>query len=499
MDTSTIRFLLNGEPVEVSGVAPTTSLLTWLRTQRNLTGTKEGCGEGDCGACTVVVGELAGHDEALRLNSVNACIQFVPALDGKAVFTVEYLRQQAGGELHPVQQSMVACHGSQCGFCTPGFVMSLWNLYNDCTASNSRPDDLRIRSELTGNLCRCTGYRPIVEAGQQMFDLPELTLDRDGLRDQLRTLRRDDTLNYTHANTHFIAPRRLEALAELRSRHPNATLLAGCTDIGLWVNKQFREVGDLIYIGQVAELREIRQDGKILRIGAGVTLTDAFSALTQTYPELGELWERFASPPVRNAGTLGGNIANGSPIGDSMPALIALGTRVVLHSVRGPRSMPLEALYLDYMKKDLAADEIVEALEVPLNTPAQCFRTYKLSKRFDSDISAVCAAFSIRLSDGVISMPRIAFGGMAATPKRASRTEAAIDGRRWDEATLALALAALDADYAPLSDMRASAAYRRRTAANLLRRFYLETRPEGPLSPEQTRVFAAFDTLTTTP
>ncbi|HRD35538.1 MAG TPA: xanthine dehydrogenase small subunit [Rhodocyclaceae bacterium] len=494
MDTRTIRFLLNGEPVEVSAVAPTTSLLTWLRTHRTLTGTKEGCGEGDCGACTVAVGELAEQGQALRLNTVNACIQFVPALDGKAVFTVEYLRRQAGGQLHPVQQALVACHGSQCGFCTPGFVMSLWHLYNDCTTDGTRPDDLRIRSALTGNLCRCTGYRPIVEAGARMFDLPLLPLDRDRLHGQLQALRRHDTLDYAHGAARFIAPRSLAALAELRSRHPRATLLSGCTDIGLWVNKQFRDVGDLLYLGQVEELREIRQHGAMLSIGAGATLTDAFSALTRSYPELGELWERFASPPVRNAGTLGGNVANGSPIGDSMPALIALGARVVLHSVRGSRSMPLEALYLDYMKKDLAADEIVASIEVPLNAPARRFRTYKLSKRFDSDISAVCAAFSIRLDDAVISAPRIAFGGLAATPKRAARTEAAIDGRRWDEATLALALAALDADYAPLSDMRASAGYRRRAAANLLRRFHLETRPEAALAPRQTRVFAAFGT-----
>ncbi|MFU2489561.1 xanthine dehydrogenase small subunit [Thauera sp. WH-1] len=499
MNTDTIRFLLNGEPVEVTGIAPTTSLLAWLRIHQGLTGTKEGCAEGDCGACTVVLGELAGSADALRLYSVNACIQFVPALDGKAVFTVEYLRRQAGDGLHPVQQAMVDCHGSQCGFCTPGFVMSLWDLYNACVPDGTRPDPARIRSQLTGNLCRCTGYRPIIEAGERMFEHAELPLDREAVRAALLRLRRREALDYVHEGTHFLAPRTLAQLVALRSQRPQATLLAGCTDIGLWVNKQFREVGDLIYIGQVEDLQQVGEAHGKLHIGAAVSLSDAFAALCLPYPELGELWERFASPPVRNAGTLGGNIANGSPIGDSMPALIALGAEVVLHGPRGRRSLPLDAFYLDYMKKDLSADEIVEAVEVPVHESALRFRSWKVSKRFDSDISAVCGAFALRLEAGVVRSPRIAFGGMAATPRRALRTEAAIEGRRWDEAALFAALQALAEDYAPLSDLRASADYRRRTAAGLLRRFYLETRAQDPLDAQQTRVFAAFDSFAAQP
>ncbi len=497
MDRPTIRILLNGEPVDITDVAPTTSLLAWLRGVRGLTGTKEGCSEGDCGACTVVVGELRGEgadeDPALHLATLNACLRFVPTLDGKAVFTVEYLRRQAGGTLHPVQQALVDCHGSQCGFCTPGFAMSLWDVYNACEAEGGRPDAARIRSALTGNLCRCTGYRPIVEAGERMLERPTLALDRDALRRQLLALQRTTRLDYTHAGARFLAPRTLAELIELRQRHPEATLLAGGTDVGVWVNKRFRALGPILYLGEVAELQRVWEENAVLHIGAAISLTDAFAALARPFPELGELWERFASPPVRNAGTLGGNVANGSPIGDAMPALIALGSRVVLAGMRGERRLALEDFYLDYMKKDLAADEILAAIEVPLPAAGLQIRSWKLSKRFDSDISAVCGAFALHLEHGVVRAPRIAFGGMAATPRRAPHTEAALEGRPWDEATLALALQALAADFDPLTDLRASASYRRRAAAGLVRRLFLETRADAPLAADQTRVFAAFD------
>lgn len=511
MDSHTIRILLNGEPVDVAGLPPTTRLLDWLRIQRGLTGTKEGCAEGDCGACTVVVGELRGVAQKLHLASTNACIQFLPALDGKAVFTVEYLRTQSGGALHPVQQAMVDCHGSQCGFCTPGFVMALWDLYNDCALHLERPAPAKVRSALTGNLCRCTGYRPILDAGEHMFDLPAVALDRAAVRHALLALQREDVLDYRHAGRHFLAPRSVEALVELRAARPNAVLLAGGTDLALWVNKQLRELDDIVYLGRIEALRAITAANGWLHIGAAATLTEAFAALTRPWPELAELWERFASPPVRNAGTLGGNIANGSPIGDSMPALIALGARIVLRSAREAHEQALEDFYLDYRKTALAADAFVEAIRVPLRhtalRPAAAdqqrdaagamdgdgdlhLRCWKLSKRFDSDISTLCAAFAIRLHNGRITAARVAFGGMAATPRRAPHTEAALLGQPWDAATLARAQATLATDYTPLDDLRASAAYRRRAAAQLLRRFHLETRPDAPLPAQHTRAFA---------
>ena len=487
VDSGSIRFVLDGAVVTVDSVAPTKTVLNFLREDLGRTGTKEGCAEGDCGACTVVVGELVG--ETLELKTVNACIQFVPSLDGKALFTVEDLRQ-ADGELHPVQQAMVDCHGSQCGFCTPGFVMSLWSLYLEHEQQGTRPAEPEIRNALTGNLCRCTGYRPILEAGARMFDLPRASFDREALRTQLKSLARNASFVYQHDGQRFFAPRSLAELTELRASHPQATILAGNTDVGLWVNKQLRELPEIIYIGYIAELREIRERGRTLRIGAGASLTDAYQALAGPYPGLREMWERFASVPIRNAGTMGGNVANGSPIGDSMPALIVLGARVVLTRRAGSRTLPMEDLYVGYMKKAMAPDEILEAIEVPLPRASLAFRTYKVSKRYDSDISAVCAAFALDLDGERIAECRVAFGGMAATPKRASAAEAALRGKRWTEETARAAMDALTADYAPLTDMRASAAYRLQVAQNLLYRFFLETRPDRPLPAARVSVFA---------
>jgi xanthine dehydrogenase small subunit len=425
-----IRFYYRGAVHEVRDAAPTQTVLQHLREDLRCTGTKEGCAEGDCGACTVVLGSVVNGK--LELKAVNSCIQLTPTLDGKALFTVEDL-QQPDGALHPVQQALVECHGSQCGFCTPGFAMSLWGLYlkkeGQCAARKEIDDCL------SGNLCRCTGYRPIIDAAQRMVELPQVQFDAARVTAQLEALKRDALAVYSAHGQTFLAPRTLDELIQLRAANPSAVLLAGSTDVGLWVTKQMRELGDIIYLGHVDALKMLRVAGDAMEIGAGVSLEDAYNALCRHYPgQLGELRQRFASLPIRNAGTLGGNVANGSPIGDSMPWLIALGAQVVLCGSAGERVLALEDFYLDYMKKDLQPGEFVQAVRVPLPRQDVRFRTYKLAKRFDQDISAVCAAFALRMEGDAIAEARVVFGGMAATPKRAAQAEAALNGRAWSEA-----------------------------------------------------------------
>jgi xanthine dehydrogenase small subunit len=499
MHTRPIRFFHRGRVVEVADAAPTRSVLDWLREDARCTGTKEGCNEGDCGACTVVIGTLAapGDTQAVRglsLQTVNACIQFLPTLDGKALFSVEDVKAIAPGEaLHPTQQAMVECHGSQCGFCTPGFVMTMWSSYEQHRAAGTVPTRQALADELSGNLCRCTGYRPILDAGQRMFELPAATLDTAPVLKALRELATPGTFHYAQG-AGFHAPKTLDELACLREAKPDARLLAGSTDVGLWVNKQFRELGEIVYLGEIKELQRIEpldaggQGG--LWIGAGASLEAAWRALAQRWPTLTDVWLRFASPPIRHAGTMGGNVANGSPIGDSAPVLMALDAQIELRRGTRVRRMPLPEFYVDYMKNRLEPGEFVQAVIIPGLPARRQVRAYKISKRFDCDISALCAGLAIELDGDRVSAVRLAFGGLAAVVKRAAAAEAALVGQPWSQASVAAAQAALAEDFKPLSDMRASAGYRAQVAANLLQRFWLETRTTDPLPPSATSVFA---------
>jgi xanthine dehydrogenase small subunit len=469
--TETVRFLLGHEPREMRGLDPNLTVLNWLREYLRLTGTKEGCAEGDCGACTVVLGELDG--DAVRYRAVNACILFVPQLHGKQLITVEHLRRP-DGSLHPVQQAMVECHGSQCGFCTPGFVMSLFALYQ----SERMPSRERILDVLAGNLCRCTGYRPIIDAARRMYELggrDHFSEQESATIAQLKAWAAGGRLAFAHAGKRYFAPRRLDDLAALCERFPSACLLAGATDVGLWVTKQHRDLDALIYVGAVEELKRLGATDTHLEIGASVTYTDAMGVLAERWPDFGELIRRLGSVQIQNSGTIGGNVANGSPIGDSMPALIALGAELVLRRGIEQRTLPLEDFYLDYRKSALAPGEFVVLIRVPLPRPGQQFRCYKIAKRFDQDISALLGAFHVRFDRNRVADVRIAYGGMAAIPKRARECEEAVRGRPWTEATIAAGREALARELAPISDMRASAAYRLLAAQNLLTKFFIET------------------------
>ena len=470
-----IRFLLDGQVRSVGMVDPTLTVLEYLRESDRRCGTKEGCAEGDCGACSVVLGELVGG--AVRHRAVNACILFLGAIDGKELVTVESLAAP-DAPAHPVQRALVDCHGSQCGFCTPGFVMSLYALWRQGDA----PDRPEIEQALAGNLCRCTGYRPIVAAAEQACASDDRSESRLlATVEQLQAIRPVETLAIEQDGRRFFAPISLDALADLVLAHPEATLLAGGTDVGLWVTKQHRRLETVISLGRVAGLADIVVTGGRIEIGAGAPYTDAMPVLATYHPDIDGLLRRLGSVQIRNAGTIGGNIANGSPIGDSLPALIALGASLVLRRGAIERALPLEDYFLAYRQTALAPGEFVLRIRVPLAAPEMQFRTYKISKRFDQDISAVCGGFAVTLRGAQVADIRLAFGGMAGIPARARACEQALLGRPWTEASIQAALPLLAQDFAPLSDMRASAEYRARVAANLVRKFQIETSGGGRL------------------
>ncbi len=495
MTTQALRFFRNGQIVSLPAVDTNRTLLEVLREDLHACGTKEGCGEGDCGACTVVIAEPQGDN--LKYSAINSCIRLAHSVDGMALWTVEDLNiaptlptscgslppegavpslgRPGATALHPAQQAMVDCHGSQCGFCTPGFVMSLFGLYQNCQGQAISRD--KAQEALSGNLCRCTGYRPIVDAALAMQNLPAVRVNEVEVLSNLKLLAQHP--RGLEADLTYISPHTLAELLAARARYPQAQIVAGCTDVGLWVTKMHMQFERVLDVTQVAELRRVEDYPHHLAIGAAVTLTDAFAALVADRPQLAEFAHRFAGMPVRNSGTLGGNVANGSPIGDSMPLLIALGASVVLMRQSGKkmahRELRLEDLYTGYRQNVMAPDEVLAWIKVPKATATERARVYKVSKRFEDDISAVCLAINLHIEGGVVRTASIGVGGVAATPVRARQTEAALTGQPWNPVTLDKAIATLRAEFSPISDMRASAAYRSTVLGNLLQRYWLES------------------------
>jgi xanthine dehydrogenase small subunit len=452
-----VVFQLNGETVAISGEPATRTLIDWLRETRGLTGTKEGCNEGDCGACTVMITDAKGA------RALNACIIFLPQLHGKSVRTVEGLKGPKG-EMHPAQQAMVTHHGSQCGFCTPGFVVSMAVAHLNSAKDH---DD-----QLAGNLCRCTGYAPIIRAAEATAKAPVPDWIKDDAGFLLSKIpsggREAREADSPPATT--LMPTDLDSFADWYAKNPDATLIAGATDVGLWVTKNLRELSPVAFLAGLEDLNRIDRQGDSLRIGAGVTIAALRKAIAKSHPSLAEMLRRYASEQIRNAATIGGNIANGSPIGDAPPALIAMGATLHLRKGGDLRDMPLESFFIDYGKQDRRPGEFVEAVTMPAEAPA--LRCYKLSKRFDQDISAVCGCFNVTVTGGKVGGARIAFGGMAGIPKPAAAVQATLLGQPWTLASVEAALPAFAEDFTPMTDMRASAAYRLAAARNMLLRYF---------------------------
>ena len=472
MARTSVRFLRRGRVVETADFAPEETLLDYLRLGERACGTKEGCAEGDCGACTVAVGRADGNGR-VAYRPVNSCIVLLGMVDGAEIVTVEDLTSP-DGTLHPVQRAMVDAHASQCGFCTPGFVMSLFTLYH----AGTPVDRATVNDWLAGNLCRCTGYRPIADAAlASCTGEPGDGFARDaaGTADRLAALDDGDDLFAGGEESFFAAPATEDALARLCADHPDATIVGGATDVGLWITKQLRDLPRIVHTGRVASLHEVRDAGDRIEIGAAATYSEAEEALRGIDPDVGEMLRRLGSKQVRSTGTVGGNIANGSPIGDSPPVLIALDATIELRHAHARRTLALEDFFLDYGRQDRAPGEILTRITVPKLRAGEHFRCYKISKRFDQDISALLGAFRLRVHRGRIADARIAFGGMAATPRRARATERAVVGLRLREPdSWRAAEEALAEDFSPIDDLRASAGYRLRVAKSLLRKALTE-------------------------
>ena len=476
-----IQFVLNRQLVQLTDVAAETSVLQYLRDQQALSGTKEGCGSGDCGACTVVIGEHS--DNAWAYKSANACLTMVSALHGCHVMTVEALtpsslREQSLQDLHPVQRAMVECHGSQCGFCTPGFIMSLYVLYLNHLEYPGR--DAVIHA-LGGNLCRCTGYRPILEAAERAYSFPreETNLDMTvlaQLRDAIKA-QPDSGQIQSSKNPHScnIVVKDLAQLLAYNAAEPEAKIVAGGTDLSLEYSQFLKTASLMLDISQCKELLSYDESDDAIHIGAALPYSDFLPAFLQHFPQSEEVFLRLGSEQVRNRGTMGGSLANASAIGDPAPLMVALNATMTLAGTTGEREVKVADFFTAYRQTLLASDEVVKTIHVPKLNANQSLVFYKISKRMEDDISALCLAMVTTVDNGVVTAVSTGFGGMSAFPHAATAFEAALTGKAYTLENLQVAAAALAQDFSPMSDVRASADYRNAVAKNLIERSWYES------------------------
>ncbi len=476
MLNTTLKFYHRQAIVELDNVPAHRTLQELLRNDLQVHDTKEGCAEGDCGACTVVLGEPQG--DKLVFKAVNSCIRLAHSVNGMAVFSAADL---GADQPHPVQTALKECHASQCGFCTPGFTMSLFGLYQNKICQGQTVTPRMAHDHLSGNLCRCTGYRPIIEAACTMGKLPTVHLDHVAITAQLRQASATPTVQTSGAG--YLRPKHLQGVLQARIQYPQAQLVAGCTDVGLWVTKHHREWPHIIDVTQAQELLRLEFSDTHLTIGAAVSLENAWAAITQDRPQLHAYWHRFAGLPVRNSGTMGGNIANGSPIGDAMPVLIALNAHIALASLNKQgdvteRILPLESLYTGYKQNCMATGEVLSWIRVARPTATEWMQAYKISKRQEDDISAVALAIRVDMNtSNKVSAVSIGAGGVGPVPARATHAEQAMLGQAWQLETIQAAQRALAQQFSPISDMRASAEYRAQVLGNLMHRAWLQSHP----------------------
>ena len=468
MSSNKIKFVWKNKIYSINEPDPNETILNYVRLKLKKTGTKEGCAEGGCGACTVVLGELKNNN--IIYKAINSCISFVPSLEGKQLILVEDLVKK-NGTLHPVQDAMIKYHGSQCGFCTPGFVMSLFAMYKNFSSYSNE----KIYDSISGNLCRCTGYRPIVDAAKSLNKVSKLDQFYNNRKKTLKLLKKIDSKNLSikNGNKKYFSPKNINQLKKIIKKNPNSIFLSGATDLSLQVTKERKEINNIISLNSIKELKFIKKKNGNIEVGASTSLKEFELFIKRYYPDFNLILKRYGSDQIRNVGTIAGNIATASPIGDTLPLLLSLDAKIVLQKISNKTVLPLKKFFISYRKTRLKKGEFIHSIIIPI-FKNNIFKAYKISKRVDDDISTVCASFNLEIINNKIKSVKIAYGGMAPIPKRAINCEKTLVNSSLSEESFNKAMKKLEMDFAPIDDMRASKSYRMEIAKNLLIKCFLE-------------------------